>query len=452
MGLLTRLFGSKDNADTSPEPAPVGQEREMLAVPKAVPTTRKPIPITLDKLGQLFPIRNLGEEEINAFALDRKAEAFGAGTILFQRGERSHSVFYLLEGTVTMDVGEGKTYSVDANTAKARFPLCSGKYYSATAHAETDIQVLRVSPKIMSRDSTEDAISRTVIDPLAEDIPSEVRSSRLFQAFCQNYRDEDMKIPSLPDIAVKVRKAIAQNIDLAEVVKIIQLDPAIAGKLVHVANSPLYLPSRPINNCRDAVVRLGLAATRNLVISYSLRQIFQCKEHHINQVLQEEWKKSIHVSSLCYVLASVNGGVNAEEALLAGLISDIGATPFLYFAENFPREYSSADEISLALPWIRGPVGAYVLSRWNFSPELVEIPLVAEDWFHDSGPELALSDIVILSKLHAYIGTTKRAELPAINSIPACGKLKNGQLSPEHSLNVLHVAKEQIIQSLKLFS
>ncbi len=83
---------------------------------------------------------------------------------------------------------------------------------------------------------------------------------------------------------------------------------------------------------------------------------------------------------------------------------------------------------------------------------LVEIPLLAEDWFHDSSPELRVSDIVVLSRLHAYIGTPKMAELPAINSIPACGKLKNGQLSPEHSLNVLHVAKDKINQALRLFS
>lgn len=449
MGLLTRLFGSKGKNADAPGSAP--QEGELMPVPKKVASTRKPISITLDILKELFPVRNLGDEVLEAFALYREAEVFGPGTILFRRGEPSDSVFYLLEGAVSMDLGEGGSYEVQANTAKSRFPLCSAKHYSATALALTDIQVLRVSPKIMGQDTSKDAAERSAIDPLDPSIPVEVRSGRLFQAFCQYYRDEELTIPSLPDVAVKLRKAIAQNVDVNEVVKIVQLDPAIAGKLVHVANSPLYLPTRPISNCRDAIVRLGLAATRNLVISYSLKQIFQCKDRHINQLLQEEWKKSVYLSSLCYVLALENGGVDPEEALLAGLVSDIGVTPFFYFTENFPREYWSPEDVALALPWLRGPVGVFVLRRWDFRPELVEIPLLAEDWFHDGGPELRLSDIVTLSKLHAYIGTPRMAELPAINSIPACEKLKDGQLSPEHSLNVLHVAKDKINQSLKLF-
>jgi HD-like signal output (HDOD) protein len=140
-----------------------------------------------------------------------------------------------------------------------------------------------------------------------------------------------------------------------------------------------------------------------------------------------------------------------EEALLAGLVSDIGVVPFLYFTENFPRDHWSAEEVTDIIPWIRGQVGALVLQRWDFPAELVQIPMASEDWLRDSGPELSLADIVILSKLHAYIGTPRFAELPAIDSIPARGKLRNGELSPEYSLKVLLDAKDKINQAIKTF-
>jgi HD-like signal output (HDOD) protein len=136
---------------------------------------------------------------------------------------------------------------------------------------------------------------------------------------------------------------------------------------------------------------------------------------------------------------------------LAGLIADIGVVPFLSFTENFPREYWTPEDVSMILPWLRGPIGAFVLNSWGFPDELVEIPLLAENWHHDSGPDLTLSDVVVLSKLHAFIGTPRMSEMPAINSVPACGKLKDGQLTPEHSLKVLHVAKDKINQALKFF-
>jgi HD-like signal output (HDOD) protein len=452
MSLLTRIFGSRGQTaslgtQTSGEPPsktypPAGQ---------AVPSSQKGMFISLDILKQLFPIRTLSEDELNAFVLERKAEVYGPGTMLFKAGESIESIHYLLEGTVLMDVGDGNTYEISANTAKARFPLCCGKQYSATAYAQTEIQILRVASKIMSRGAVKHESGQTLIDPNDERIPEVTRESRLFQAFSQSYGEEELRIPSLPDVAIKLRQAIQHDIGIREVVRIVQLDPSVAAKLVHIANSPLYLPARPINNCHDAVLRLGLAATRNLVTSFCLRQIFRSQDPYINQALYRQWETGIKLSSLCYVLASENEGVSSEEALLAGLVADIGIVPFLYFAEKFPREYWSPDELESTIPYIRGPVGAFLLKVWDFPADLIEIPVLAEEWYHDSGNVLALSDIVILSKLHSYVGTRRMVELPAINSIPACAKLKDGRLSPTHTLNVLHGAKDRIDRTMKFF-
>ena len=453
MSLLKRFFGSSEKPGDQSVSRQEGNDP--LPIAKQVTSALSPMPITLDMLKQLFPIRNFSDEEVTVFALNRNTETFGTGSVLFVRGEPCEAIHYLIEGKVLMDLGDNATYEVHAHTAKSRFPLCSSKHYSATAKALTDIQILRVSPKIMSRNMSRDAEGASpvvaTLDPQDPAIPEAVRASRLFQAFCLSYREDELKIPTLPDVAIKLRAALEQHIDIDEVVKIVQLDPAIAAKLVHVANSPLYLPTRTINSCKDAVLRLGLLATRNLVISYSLRQIFHCRDEFLKKLLHAEWKKSIYISSLCYVLAQENSGIREDEALLAGLLSDIGVTPFLHFAENFPREYWSEQDIEVALPWVRGPVGAYVLNRWEFPEEMVNIPLLAEDWFHDSGAELSLSDIVALSRLHSYIGTPQMSEMPAINSIPAHGKLKNQTLSPAYSLLVLHEAKDKINQALKLF-
>lgn len=228
-----------------------------------------------------------------------------------------------------MDLGDGKTYEVTADTAKARFPLCCGKQYSATAHAQTDIQILRVASTIMSRGVARPRPAQALIDPGDERIPAAIRESRLFQAFTQSYNDEDLQIPSLPDVAIKLRKAIQHDIGIDEGVKIVQLDPAVAAKLVHVANSPLYLPVRPINTCHDAVLRLGLTATRNLVTSFCLKEVFRSKDPYLSQLFQRQRKAAVKLSSLCHILAGKSEGVSGEEALLAGLVADIGVIPFL---------------------------------------------------------------------------------------------------------------------------
>lgn len=111
---------------------------------------------------------------------------------------------------------------------------------------------------------------------------------------------------------------------------------------------------------------------------------------------------------------------------------------FFNFAEKFPREYWTPEEVESTIAYIRGPIGAFLLKKWDFPADLIEIPILAEDWYHDGGNALMLGDIVILSKLRSYISTRRMAE------IPACAKLKDGRLSPTFTLKVLHDAEDRI--------
>lgn len=453
MGLLKRLFSRSGRTRSLNHAA---RDRDQSDPRQA--RIKKPAghfiarPIALETLEQLIPIRNLSEEELIAFSLEQKSEVCGAGSILFERNETDDFVLYLLEGTVVMETGEGRSYEIIAGTAKARFPLSYGKQHSATAYAKTDVRILRVSDKIMRVPTAAQQTIHATIDAGQVDLPGELKENSLLQAFCQHYGSDELVLPSLPDVAFKIRKALQNEaLSMKEAVKIVQLDPIAAAKLVHVANSPLYLAAKPANTCFEAVKRLGLNATRNLVTGISLKQVFQTKHQYLRQRMQSLWKQSIHVSSLCFVLAKENHWPDPDEALLAGLIADIGIVPFLCFADNFPEQYYDARQLDLAIPFVRGPVGTSLLTQWDFAKELAQIPLLAENWYYDSGAELALSDIVMLSKLHSYIGTPKMAELPPINAIPACSKLKDGILSPEHSLKVLHNAKDQVNQVLKFF-
>lgn len=435
MEILNRFFSRKDESPAAPESTP--------------PPAGEGIPVTLEQLKQLIPIRNLDEQELMTFATDRRAEFLPAGAVLFEPGSHDDSVLYLLQGSVDLSVDKASGMDVEAGTAKARFPLCCATPQNITARAKTDVHLLRVSAKVMNVGASRGELSIPSID--TRYLPPRSRNSTLVNAFVQALEDEDIQLPVLPAVALKLRKAIEKDVGTAEAASIIQLDPAIAARIIQIANSPLYLPARPITTCRDAVTRLGLAAARNLVISLTIKQIFRGTQPFIKQMLHDTWKRSVHLSSMCYVLAAENRGVNPEEALLAGLVCDIGIVPFLTFAESFPSARVDPEEIMEAIPHLSGPTGARVLDKWDFPPKLMEIPLLAEDWFHDSGEHLQLSDVVMLSRLHSYIGTPKMAELPPFSAIPAARKLRDNALSPEHALRALHQAREKIAETMRLF-
>lgn len=436
----------RTQAATAPEPLP-----EPRFEPTPAPAHRAS-PLELQTLQQLFPLRTLDEDTLKTFVLDREADIYPEGSILFRPGEPAHSVHYLLQGRVALTTAEGACYEIQAGSAQARFPLYAGRQYNATAEAKTEIQVLRVNAQIMAHGEPGAAALGTDTDPLDRELPDAVRDHPVFQAFQRHYLDTGLELPPLPTVAAKLGQAIERDCHLRELAGHVQLDPVIGSRLVGVANSPLYHAGEPVNSCHDAIAVLGMAATRNLVLGLCLKRVFESKEPRLNALLHAQWKQSLQLSALCYVLAGENGGIDREEALLAGLIADIGALPFLYFLARPSGVAWSEEDIQTLLPHIRGPLGAHLLGRWHFPAELARIPLLAESWYHDGGTGLDLADIVILSKLHAYIGTPRRADLPAINAIPAFSKLKAGKLSPELSLDILAKAKHKINQALKVFA
>lgn len=402
--------------------------------------------ISMEIVQKLFPIRNYDHEKLLAFTSDLKSEVFPKHTLLFRVGNKTDSALYLLKGTVSLSDENGKVYEISAETKEARFPLSSGPLHTTTAVAKTDVSVLRVSQKILSSKYAPLSKFSTLV------IPDELTKNYLISGFVQHYNNEELNIPSLPDVAIKLRNAMQNDAGVADVVKIIQHDPVFTAKLIGLANCPLYLGTTPVKSCFEAVNRIGLNATRNLIIGLSINRIFKTNSPLIKKYLDEIWKESLSISIISFVLAAITKQVNPEEALLAGLICNIGTIPFLSFAANIPRQYCTESDIELALPYVKGPVGYKILRDWGFVEEYLKIPLYADDWYQNNSETLNLTDIVVLSRLHSKIGQKQLSELPVISSIPAASKLKNFSLSPEHSLNILHEAKQQINDAMRAFS
>ncbi len=395
-------------------------------------------------LEQLFPIRNLSEEIRQSFAAENHVESIKAGTTLFSINSRADSAIYLISGSVTLSDQNGKSYDIEAGSAPAKFPICSGHKYTTSAVAKTDIGILRVSLKIMS--------SSNRFEHAALEIPESMRSNRLLALFADHYQNHALEIPTLPEVAIHLRKAIEQDVSIADAVKIIQIDPVIAAKLIEVANCPLYVTMIPATNCLDAVKRIGFNGTRSLVVALSLKQIFSSKSALVKELMEKLWKQSLYFSALCYVLADSDQQINPDDALLAGLVCDIGAIPFLSFVANLPSDFVNKAEIEQALPLVKGVVGATILKEWDFAPAFIDVALSSCDWYTHHGDTITLTDIVVLSRLHALIGKKITNELPAITAIPAASKLKHIALSPENTIAMLHDAKAKIHDTLNIFA
>ncbi|SHE20198.1 HDOD domain-containing protein [methanotrophic endosymbiont of Bathymodiolus puteoserpentis (Logatchev)] len=401
--------------------------------------------ISVDDLKKLIPIRQLKPEFLETFALEHKAKIFPKGATLFAAGMPANNVYFLLQGEVKLTDQNGVSYTIDNASPKSRFALFAGTVHTTTAIAKTDVSILAVSQKIMQMHQTDKQVQQL-------ELPPKYTNNRLLQLFVQNFSNDEVQIPAMPDTALHLRKSMQQEIGVHEAVKIIQLDPVISGKLIQVANCPLYITQQPAKSCLEAVNRIGLIGTRSLVTTLCLKQIFNSKKPVLKKYMDALWKRSIYISSISHVLAKETGKVDPEEALLAGLVVDIGIIPLLSFTDNLPDGFYTEAELKEAMGFVRGVVGRRVLERWDFPEELADIPLYSNDWYQNRSKDLSVLDVVVLAQLHSKIGQKDNQAYPAISSIPAASKLNDATLSPEHSLAILHDAKDKINNALRAFS
>lgn len=401
--------------------------------------------IPLAFLRKLIPIGELPIENLRALPVTLRC--FDPGDIIFTRGDQADLLPYLMEGEVFLETSSGGGYCVDATTFKACYPLSTGSEHKYSGFAKTSAKIIYL-PSDTLRDS-----HRLVNNPLIklDDVPAELLHSALFNGICAAYRKDELRVPSLPDVALRLRAALQKEISIGDAVKIVNLDPVISSKLIQVVNSPLYRTLTPAASCHDAVNRLGLKTTQNLVTSISLNNLFKSSDKRLHEKAQSIWKHSIHVASLSHALADISQRFNPDEALLAGLIHNIGALPVITFAETFDKKAYGAEELDKTINLLQGLLGVSILKKWHFPDNLQQIPLQISNWYYDDGETLQLSDIVLLAKFHSQLGTPEMHALPPLNTLPAFHKLGDTALTPDMSLQVLHDAKQQIAEALNFF-
>ncbi|MCG8018689.1 MAG: HDOD domain-containing protein [Candidatus Thiodiazotropha sp. 'RUGA'] len=156
------------------------------------------------------------------------------------------------------------------------------------------------------------------------------------------------------------------------------------------------------------------------------------------------WKHVSYVAPICHELANVTPGLAPDQALLCGLLHDIGALAIIGAARSKPELAENPEVLDRVLSNLKGEVGAMVLRKWEFPDYFVQSALHAEDWMEDISHEPDYVDLVVVAQLHAFVGTPAMARLPRLDLVPAFHKLALGKLTPRHSIGILENAREQI--------
>jgi len=273
---------------------------------------------------------------------------------------------------------------------------------------------------------------------------------KFLSGFLDDLNANRVTLPSLPEVAMRVRKLVQDpNVTAVQVEKVINTDVVLSTRLLKVVNSPAYRGSSPIDNLRMAVTRLGTDMIRNLVTSLVMEQLYQSQATHpiIKNYLKTFWQHNTRVATLSQILCKHFTKLRPDQALLAGLVHDIGVMPVLSRAELHPDLLKDTAQLDIVLRRLHTMVGPTILQEWGFPPEVVAVAAEHEDITGKREGPVEYVDIVIVANLHSHVGSPHRFAKVDWDTVPAFARLG---MTPEESLKVMEEAQGEMreIQTL----
>ncbi|MGD7035275.1 HDOD domain-containing protein [Methylotuvimicrobium buryatense] len=272
------------------------------------------------------------------------------------------------------------------------------------------------------------------------------------QAFLDHVQKEldanRLILPTLPDIAIKVRDAVTKGEATAQqLADMIVTDAALSARLIQVSNSPLYRGVNEIKSIQMAVTRLGLKTISSLVTSLVMQQMFNPASKVLEYYFRQSWEQSVNVSAISRALATCTRHLNPDEAMLAGLIHQIGKLPILMLIEDIPEFRDSPSRLEKLLEKAHPAVGKIIMDTWTFPDELKSVPYQYVNFSYDSGEKADYVDLVQVAFLQSIAGTDHPATRVDWSTVPAFAKL--GLSSDAEILEIEGLSEEiEIAQSM----
>jgi HD-like signal output (HDOD) protein len=272
------------------------------------------------------------------------------------------------------------------------------------------------------------------------------------QALAAELSAGEVELPGYPAAVAGIQQMLNDDdVDIARVVTAIGSEPAIASQIVRMANSAALNPRRvPAADLRAAITRVGLNTVRTATVAFAMSQLRVAEDFQgLERQIEELWQRSVRVASLSQAIAKRLTQLNADAAMLAGLLQGIGRLYILARACKHEELFADQQAYSNVVHTWHLQIAAALIENWGFAEDIVEGVRNSEDLDQDVRGPLTLADVLAVAVLLAdYAGTPDTLKALVAASRP----FQRLQLDFEGCENFMTSTAEEVAQLREVLS
>jgi len=229
-------------------------------------------------------------------------------------------------------------------------------------------------------------------------------------------------LPSFPDAAARVQQVLSdENVTGERIARVVSSDAGLAARILTMANSTLlHRGGARVTDLKVAITRIGHENIRTAALAYATGQLRRAAElGHIRSKLDLCWQQGVRVAALAHAMAKESRKVRTDEAMLAGLLHNIGN---IYILARMSKNQVNALDPEELHSW-HPSIGQALIENWKLGEELAAAVGGQYEIERSHSGEPDLQDLLIVAVTVARQMADNCADDAALARIPAAQAL-----------------------------
>ncbi len=255
----------------------------------------------------------------------------------------------------------------------------------------------------------------------------------------RDYAENAQELCVLPDIYTKLKSMLDDdNTSLDDIADVISLEPALASKLLKIANSAMFNFPREIDSISRALRVLGLQEVHNLLDAYGVTAAFSGIDSSVLD-LDKFWEISVDCALMVKFFAK-HKRIASSGLFLSGLFHVIGELAMVHsehekirFCETMKKGETPWQRQQQAFGFTFADVSVELLRQWQL-PELIIMPIAEYNLGYTEELDTGTALLYVASRL------------AVCNSHP--GLYQKERLIGQHVMSELELTSEDLNEAI----